>query len=279
MCSGDALCPMPMPALSELVSDVPPVSVVASPSWLPAAAGAAAVCFASEADAAGFDAGLEGYRERSDGDAKVQVSLQEPAPAKSQPADSQSDPLVPLQSRETPAVSVGQGGRTDLDPAKCVILVPAAYHVKPACDERLRRLERRGYTVRRVGGYAAIDQGRNQIATNALLRDGFAELMWIDADIVFEPEAVDRLRSHGLPISCGVYAKKGRRAFACNFPPGTKEIRFGSRGGLIEIPYAGAGFLHTRRRIDPEATTQPSSGMTLQTGPGAEPSGDAAGRL
>jgi hypothetical protein len=50
----------------------------------------------------------------------------------------------------------------------CVILVPFATHIHPACEEGLRDLERRGYYVRRVGGCAAIDQGRSQMATDAL---------------------------------------------------------------------------------------------------------------
>jgi hypothetical protein len=51
------------------------------------------------------------------------------------------------------------------DPSKCVVLVPVASMIEPACDDALYELERRGYQVRRVRGYAAIDQGRNQMAT------------------------------------------------------------------------------------------------------------------
>jgi hypothetical protein len=134
------------------------------------------------------------------------------------------------------------------DPAKCVVLVPVSHHVEPACDEALRELERRGYTVRRVHGYAAIDQASSQFATDAL-RDGFAEPMWIDADIAFQPDAVERLRAHGLPVTCGVYPKKGDRSFACHFPSGTKQVLFGKKGGLMEVPFTGAGFLHTRREV------------------------------
>jgi hypothetical protein len=39
----------------------------------------------------------------------------------------------------------------------CVILVPYYGSIVPECDDALRELERRGYTVRRIGGYAAID--------------------------------------------------------------------------------------------------------------------------
>jgi glycosyltransferase involved in cell wall biosynthesis len=157
--------------------------------------------------------------------------------------------VTPGLAGEVRAGSVRSTEKT-ADPARCVILVPVGHHIEPACDDALRDLERRGYTVRRVRGYSAIDQGRNQIATNAL-RDGFGELMWIDSDIAFEPEAVERLRSHGLPITCGVYPKKGQgqRSFACNLPPGTEQVVFGQGGGLIEVPYAGAGFLHIRREV------------------------------
>ena len=61
-----------------------------------------------------------------------------------------------------------------------------------------------------MGGYAAIDQGRNQMATDALL-DGYEETMWIDADVDFHPDAVDRLRSHNLPMVAGIYPQKGKR--------------------------------------------------------------------
>ena len=35
--------------------------------------------------------------------------------------------------------------------------------------------------------------------------------MWIDSDIAFEPQSVQRLRSLGLPIVCGLYPKKLER--------------------------------------------------------------------
>lgn len=135
-------------------------------------------------------------------------------------------------------------------PDACVILVPVGHHIEPSCDASLRELERRGYTVRRVHGYSAVDQARNQMATDAL-RDGFQELFWIDADIVFSPEAVDRLRSHGQPFICGIYAKKGenQRSFACKFPRGTSVVGFGKAGGLIDLSFAGTGFLLTHRAV------------------------------
>lgn len=134
------------------------------------------------------------------------------------------------------------------NPSSCVVLVPIGGAVDPGCDDGLRELERRGYRVWRVRGYSAIDAARNQMATDAIAQ-GFAELMWIDSDVAFDPNDVDRLRTHNLPITCGIHPKKGPRQFACEFLPGTPGIRFGRNGGLAEIRYCGFGFTHTRREV------------------------------
>ncbi len=131
---------------------------------------------------------------------------------------------------------------------RCVILVPCGASIAPGCDDSLRELERRGYTVRRVRGFSQIDVGRSQMATDALI-DGFEETLWIDSDVGFHPDAVEKLRRHNLPIVCGIYAKKGQRALACHVPPGTKQMKFGKSGGLYELTYAATGFLHVRRQV------------------------------
>jgi len=131
---------------------------------------------------------------------------------------------------------------------KCIVLVPVGSHVEPECERGLARLEARGYTVRRVYGYAAIDQARSQMATDALA-EGYEELLWIDSDIGFEADAVDRLREHHLPIVCGIYPKKGVRALSCHLAPNTPTVVFGAGGGLLEILYAATGFLLTRREV------------------------------
>ena len=135
-----------------------------------------------------------------------------------------------------------------MSPARCVILVPHQGRIVTQCQTALLELERRGYAVRRVEGFSAIDAARNQIASDAL-RDGFQETLWIDSDVGFESDAVDRLRRHGLPITCGIYPKKGLRELAMHVLPGTERFRFGVHGGLSEILYAGAGFLHIRREV------------------------------
>lgn len=156
-----------------------------------------------------------------------------------------ADELQPAGGATTPGRATV---RSSLGRESCVVLVPVSDRIEPECDDALRVLEGRGYQVRRGHGFPAVDQARNALATRAL-RDGFAELMWIDADIGFDPDDVDRLRAHGLPMSCGLYAKKAARSFAAEFGAGQSVVTFGGRGGLLEVGSAGMGFAHTRREV------------------------------
>ena len=134
------------------------------------------------------------------------------------------------------------------DRQRCVVLVPVGSEIQPACESGLRELERRGYPVWRIRGYSAIDQGRNQLASDALGR-GFEETMWIDSDVSFNPDDVDKLRRHQIPICCGIYPKKGKRELAVHTLEDTERLYFGGRGGLVEIKYAATGFLHVRANV------------------------------
>lgn len=151
------------------------------------------------------------------------------------------------ESAAQPAQAERLRGLPPHHPARCVILVPHGGTLYPICEDALRELERRGYQVRRVPGFSQIDVARNSLATKAIL-DGFEETLWIDSDVGFHPNDVEKLRRHNLPIVSGVYAKKGKRSMASNFEPGTKKVAFGEQGGLTEIQYAATGFLHVRRQ-------------------------------
>ena len=132
--------------------------------------------------------------------------------------------------------------------SQCVILVPFLGYIHQECDASLKELERRGYQVRRVGGYSAIDQGRNQMATDAIA-EGFEETFWIDSDIAFDPDDIEKMRAHRLPIVAGLYPQKGRRALASHVVPDTPNMTFGRQGGLVEMLYEGTGFLLVRREV------------------------------
>jgi hypothetical protein len=130
--------------------------------------------------------------------------------------------------------------------SNCVILVLAVGPLAPKCEDGLRELEKRGYPIRRGRGFSAIDQGRNQMASEAL-HDGFDETMWIDLDVGFSADDVEKLRAHQLPIVTGLYPQPQARSLACELLPGTESVVFGEDGGLVEIKYAACGFLHVRR--------------------------------
>ena len=95
--------------------------------------------------------------------------------------------------------------------------------IHPECEASLKILEHRRYEVRRVGGYAAIEQGRNQLATDSL-RNGCDEMLWIGADIGCHPDSIEKLRSHDIRLVSGIYPKKGQRALACHVTTGTVSL-------------------------------------------------------
>ena len=131
----------------------------------------------------------------------------------------------------------------------CCILVPSRNGIDQECERALNELARRGYQLRIMRGWTSIDQIRSQMATDALA-EGFKELMWIDDDVVFLPDDVDRLLAHDLPIVGGVYLKKGKRQVAVRWKDdGPKSIVLGAGGGLVEVKYAATGFLLTRAEV------------------------------
>jgi hypothetical protein len=148
----------------------------------------------------------------------------------------------------TPAVAAPKV-HTGATRISCAVLVPAIRYIEPECDEALWELERRGYCVQRVRGCSPIDHARSRLAT-AALDQGFAETIWIDADTQFDPESVDRLRSHGLPIVAGVYPRRHPGGGLAVSPmPGTRDLVMGDGGSLIEVLYAGTGFLYVRSDV------------------------------
>src|SRR4051812_49042999 len=89
-----------------------------------------------------------------------------------------------------------------------LVLCPYLTHIEPACDRGLRELEAAGYEVRRYPSSAAVDRARCDLATAALTEDIDA-ILWIDSDVAFTRDEVDRLCAHDLPIAAGLYPKKG----------------------------------------------------------------------
>ncbi len=132
-------------------------------------------------------------------------------------------------------------------PEKCVVLVPVAKRIEEETELFLQSLQRRGYPIRLLKHCSQVDLARSMLASQAL-RDGFAETMWIDSDVTFDVEDVERLRSHRLPVTAGLYVKKGRKEFAAKFKH-AGQVGFGNLGSLVEMQYVGFGFIHVRAEV------------------------------
>jgi hypothetical protein len=132
-------------------------------------------------------------------------------------------------------------------PCECAVLVPCYGTIDFETQEALYALSRKGYEIRRLRGLP-VDAARNVLASEAI-HDGFKELLWIDADIVFRLQDVERHRSHDTPIVCGLYPKKDAKHFACEFLEGTEQVSFGKDGDLVELRFAGMGFMRTRSEV------------------------------
>ena len=103
-------------------------------------------------------------------------------------------------------------------------------------------------TVKRIFVRSAWDSPRNFIASNALA-EGFDELVWIDPDVGFVADDVDRVRSHGLPFVVGLVAEPGRREFRCEFLPQTSNVTFGANAKPLAVRYAGLSFALVHKEI------------------------------
>jgi hypothetical protein len=139
---------------------------------------------------------------------------------------------------------------------KCIILMPATTNVEWETEYALMQVAQRGYAFNRMFGCANVDIARAVLASDALDR-GFEEIFWIDSDIAFRIEDFERLREHDLPIVCGLYPKKiSEGGLAAILTEDTEKLIFGEVGGLMEIKWAGTGFLYTKRCVYEDIKTK-----------------------
>ena len=133
--------------------------------------------------------------------------------------------------------------------ARSIVLVPHLNGIEWECEQGLRQLEQAGIKVWRRGGSSAIDMARSLMISEAL-HDGYDSIMFIDADIGFEPADALRLPALPEPAVCGIYAKKGDRALATHFADEVAEVLFGPEApGLYPVHYAATGFLRVKATL------------------------------
>jgi hypothetical protein len=115
-----------------------------------------------------------------------------------------------------------------------------------------------------LGGDALITRVRANLATHFLSDPDATHLLYIDADIGFEPAQVRRLMDFGADVSAAIYPvkrvdwEKARAVLAAGRPkPEAAALsyvlefvepgRIGVRDGFAMVRYAGNGFLMIRR--------------------------------
>lgn len=134
---------------------------------------------------------------------------------------------------------------------RLVTLCPFYDHIRPETDAALRGLEAAGSLVIRAQG-TGIAKARSEMAQSALASEA-THLMWVDADMGFEPRDVVKLASHasdGLDFVTGPYfqRKPGGKAVFRPLDP-AEPIKLGKGGGLIEIESCGFGFVLIAREV------------------------------
>ena len=90
-----------------------------------------------------------------------------------------------------------------------------------------------------------IPRGRNNLVAKFLANKQATHLMFIDADIRFDPESVLRLVLHNVGVACGLYPMKGIPIkYVLNIVPGARR-----NGSLFEVSTSGTGFMLIKREI------------------------------
>ena len=141
--------------------------------------------------------------------------------------------------------------------ASCVVLVNTTDAAVAECETVHNHLKARGYIVRQLSP----DVGRAE-TISALFNDGFAEILLLDANVLFDPADVSRLLAHSHPFTLALCSEPTTRTLACRFAPNTREVTLGINGGLIEVRHARLGFAVLRRelfeRIDTNTQLHPT---------------------
>lgn len=88
-----------------------------------------------------------------------------------------------------------------------------------------------------------IPRGRNNLVSKFMANPQATHLMFIDADIRWNPESILRMLLYDAGVVCGLYPMKGIPIrYALNALPGGKKI-----GPLVEVSTAGTGFMLIKR--------------------------------
>jgi hypothetical protein len=99
-------------------------------------------------------------------------------------------------------------------------------------------------TIRTLSGRSRVAHPRNTLVA-FFLKTNCTHLAFIDADMEFPPDAIQRLLSHSRDVLAGAYTKKKHEVEWCHSPP----IDTPDASGLLEVNCAGTGFMVIRRSV------------------------------
>lgn len=119
-----------------------------------------------------------------------------------------------------------------------------------------------------LGNDSLITRSRNTLVATFLERREATHLLFVDADIAFQPEQVERLLDFDADVVAGIYPLKvydwaqgeqRRRGNTCGETPAEAALRYCGmpfegekaewRDGFATAPYAGTGFMMIRRNV------------------------------
>lgn len=101
-----------------------------------------------------------------------------------------------------------------------------------------------------------IPRARNEM-TASFLKTDFSHMMWLDADIMFQPADVAAIWNLEADIGVGVYAiKRADKQWFAAWKDGKLVMDLDQFNGPIEVDYAGTGFMLIKREVIEKLASQ-----------------------
>lgn len=101
------------------------------------------------------------------------------------------------------------------------------------------------FSVDTMVNESLIPRGRNNLVAKFMANPKATHLMWVDADIRWDPESVLRMVLYEAGVVCGLYPMKGIPIrYVLNAQPQGRRI-----GPLMEVSTSGTGFMLIKREV------------------------------
>ena len=101
------------------------------------------------------------------------------------------------------------------------------------------------FSVDTMVNESLVTRGRNNLVAKFLANPKATHLMWVDADIKWEPESVLRMVLYNVGVVCGLYPMKGIPIrYVLNALPNGRRV-----GPLMEVSTSGTGFMLIKRDV------------------------------